>query len=239
MFGRAPFTMSLSSERSTGIESSLRIERGEGMPARPHLRRASAETVAEETGCDENRRRVRAHDATRNAMVVGETRNYIFKVISGVQDGPAVAGDQILETVAMIGSRTTLIPAFQWPTCQTRTSLTVCFVFNSSTRILNFLLAYKAVRDDKTETNWLLLDYENDRSDKLKLTSTCTGGLPELKEILDASKASFAYARVKYSNDKESVREKFILVVCLHPSCQSRRLLVDSYTSSRPNLVEP
>jgi hypothetical protein len=74
-------------------------------------------------------------------------------------------------------------------------------------------LAYAAVRDDKNDTSWLLLDYESDRSDKLKLTSTGTGGLMEVKDNLDESKASYAYARVKYSNDKESVREKFILVV--------------------------
>ena len=58
-----------------------------------------------------------------------------------------------------------------------------------------------------------MLDYESDRSDKLKLTATGSGGLTELKEALDDSKASYAYARVSYSNDKESTREKFILVV--------------------------
>lgn len=69
------------------------------------------------------------------------------------------------------------------------------------------------MRNDKSETNWLLLDYESDRSDKLKLAQTGTGGLSELKEVLDDSKASYAYVRVSYSNDKESTREKFILVV--------------------------
>jgi len=54
---------------------------------------------------------------------------------------------------------------------------------------------------------------QSDRSDKLVLTKTGTGGLSELKEVLDDSKASFAYVRVSYSNDKESTREKFILVV--------------------------
>lgn len=73
--------------------------------------------------------------------------------------------------------------------------------------------AYLDVRSDKSETNWLLLDYESDRSDKLKVTQTGTGGLTELREVLDDSKASYAYARVTYSNDKESTREKFILVV--------------------------
>lgn len=54
---------------------------------------------------------------------------------------------------------------------------------------------------------------KNDRSDKLKLTQTGTGGLKELREVLDDSKASYAYVRVAYANDKESTREKFILVV--------------------------
>ncbi|KAF9445803.1 actin depolymerizing protein [Macrolepiota fuliginosa MF-IS2] len=83
--------------------------------------------------------------------------------------------------------------------------------------------AYGKVRDDKNETNWLLLDYESERSDKLKLTSTGTGGLSELKDNLDDSKASYAYARVKYSNDKQSVREKFILVVWIGPNCKVMR----------------
>jgi len=83
--------------------------------------------------------------------------------------------------------------------------------------------AYLDVRSDKSETNWLLLDYESDRSDKLRLTQTGTGGLSELRDVLDAGKASYAYARVTYSNDKESTREKFILVVWIGPQCKVMR----------------
>ncbi|KAJ7927479.1 ADF-like domain-containing protein [Mycena leptocephala] len=83
--------------------------------------------------------------------------------------------------------------------------------------------AYQDVRSDKSDTNWLLLDYENDRSDKLKLTATGTGGLTELRDVLDDGKASFAYVRVAYSNDKESTREKFILVVWIGPQCKVMR----------------
>lgn len=83
--------------------------------------------------------------------------------------------------------------------------------------------AYQEVRNDKSDTNWLLLDYESDRSDKLTVTTTGTGGLSELKEALDDSKASYAYVRVSYSNDKESVREKFILVVWIGPNCKVMR----------------
>ncbi|KAJ2925423.1 hypothetical protein H1R20_g11693, partial [Candolleomyces eurysporus] len=83
--------------------------------------------------------------------------------------------------------------------------------------------AYLDVRSDKSDTNWLLLDYENDRSDTLKVTKTGTGGLSELKDLLDDSKASFGYVRVSYSNDKESVREKFAFVVWIGPSCKVMR----------------
>jgi len=83
--------------------------------------------------------------------------------------------------------------------------------------------AYLDVRSDKSDTNWLLLDYESDRSDKLRLTQTGSGGLSELKESLDDSKASYAYARVTYSSDKESTREKFILVIWIGPNCKVMR----------------
>ncbi|KAG6884383.1 hypothetical protein C0993_011675 [Termitomyces sp. T159_Od127] len=77
----------------------------------------------------------------------------------------------------------------------------------------------KDVRSDKSDINWLLLDYTSDRSDKLQVTQTGTGGLAELREVLDDTKASYAYARVTYSNDKESTREKFILVVIILLPC--------------------
>jgi len=54
---------------------------------------------------------------------------------------------------------------------------------------------------------------QNDRSDKLALTQTGSGGLNELSGLLKDSRASYGYARVSFSNDKESQREKFILVV--------------------------
>ncbi|KAG8895057.1 hypothetical protein FRB99_000789 [Tulasnella sp. 403] len=73
--------------------------------------------------------------------------------------------------------------------------------------------AYLDVRSDKTETNWLLLNYENEKSDILKLTETGTGGLNELKEKLKDEDCGFAYARVEYANDKESKRVKFVLII--------------------------
>lgn len=98
--------------------------------------------------------------------------------------------------------------------------------------------AYLDVRSDKTDTKWLLLDYESDRSDKLVLTQTGTGGLTELQENLNDSKASFAYARVSYSNDKESVREKFILVVWIGPNCKvMRRAKISVHAADVKNVL--
>ncbi|KAF8498868.1 actin depolymerizing protein [Gautieria morchelliformis] len=82
--------------------------------------------------------------------------------------------------------------------------------------------AYQDLRSS-SDTNWLLVDYENDRSDRLVLTSTGTGGLAELQDTLDDARASFAYVRVKYSNDKESQREKFILIVWIGKSVKVMR----------------
>lgn len=54
---------------------------------------------------------------------------------------------------------------------------------------------------------------QDDRSDKLVLTKTGSGGLDELRGVLNDSRASYGYARVSFSNDKESQREKFVLIV--------------------------
>jgi hypothetical protein len=64
---------------------------------------------------------------------------------------------------------------------------------------------------------------QSERSDKLQVTQTGTGGLAELREALSDSKASYAYARVAYSNDKQSTREKFVLVVWIGPGCKIMR----------------
>jgi len=82
--------------------------------------------------------------------------------------------------------------------------------------------AYLEVRS-KSETNWLLLDYESERSDKLVLTKTGTGGLEEVKELFEDSKASYAYIRVTFANDKQSTREKFILVSWIGEYCKPMR----------------
>lgn len=47
------------------------------------------------------------------------------------------------------------------------------------------------------------------------MTSTGSSDSPlsELEALLSPEKASFAYVRVKYANDEESFREKFVLIV--------------------------
>ena len=64
---------------------------------------------------------------------------------------------------------------------------------------------------------------QSDRSDKLLLSQIGTGGLSELRELFDDSKASYAYVRVQYSNDKESQREKFIFVKWIGKGCKVMR----------------
>ncbi|KAF8518430.1 hypothetical protein BU17DRAFT_66478 [Hysterangium stoloniferum] len=82
--------------------------------------------------------------------------------------------------------------------------------------------AYQDVRS-ASDTDWLLLDYESDRSDRLVLTATGTGGISELQNALDDTRASFAYVRLQYANDKESKREKFILVIWIGKSVKVMR----------------
>lgn len=73
--------------------------------------------------------------------------------------------------------------------------------------------AYNKVRDDKDETNWLLISYAAPKGDAVKLTATGTGGLEDLKSHLDDSQAQYAYVRIEYANDTESTRVKFALII--------------------------
>jgi len=66
VFGWRPLTASSSSERSTGKESSLRMDLGEGCPPMPHLRRPSAEMAGDE---DEDGRVEKQRMARRQAMM--------------------------------------------------------------------------------------------------------------------------------------------------------------------------
>lgn len=85
------------------------------------------------------------------------------------------------------------------------------------------LSAYDAVRSDKDETNWLLISYASGVGDKLALTATGTGGLPELTARLDDGQAQYGYVRVEYANDTESKRVKFVLVIWIGESTKVMR----------------
>ncbi|KAG9300714.1 hypothetical protein G9A89_023512 [Geosiphon pyriformis] len=71
---------------------------------------------------------------------------------------------------------------------------------------------YHEVRDDKSEINWLLLQYEKGQIDKLQIAAKGSGGLEQLVEHLSEDEASFGYCRVNVSNDELSVRTKFIFI---------------------------
>ncbi|XJO76419.1 hypothetical protein BDV3_006943 [Batrachochytrium dendrobatidis] len=73
--------------------------------------------------------------------------------------------------------------------------------------------AYEDVRNDKSATNWLLLEYVDDKTDVLKVAKTGTGGFAEFKQQLGESKASFGYVRQVVGNDELSKRAKFVLSV--------------------------
>ncbi|KAI1505722.1 hypothetical protein F5X99DRAFT_367461 [Biscogniauxia marginata] len=85
------------------------------------------------------------------------------------------------------------------------------------------LAAYDAVRSDKDETNWLLISYASAVGDKLVLSATGTGGLPELTSKLDDGQAQYGYVRVEYANDTESRRVKFALVIWIGESTKVMR----------------
>jgi hypothetical protein len=73
--------------------------------------------------------------------------------------------------------------------------------------------AYEEVRNDKSETNWLLLSYAAGKGNELKLSGTGSGGLSELAAALDDNDVQYGYARVEYALDAESRRTKFVLIV--------------------------
>ncbi|KAJ1960868.1 hypothetical protein IWQ62_004068 [Dispira parvispora] len=83
--------------------------------------------------------------------------------------------------------------------------------------------AYNDVRDDKTDTNWLLLEYVSDKVDELTLAQTGTGGLDEFVKHLQPNQAAFGYIRIPISNDELSQRTKFVLVCWCGPQVKVMR----------------
>jgi len=69
---------------------------------------------------------------------------------------------------------------------------------------------YNDVRNDKTETNWLLFKYSDDGKSILPLAKG-SGGLDELKSNLDESQCLYGFLRF-ISGDEESKRPKFVFI---------------------------
>jgi hypothetical protein len=61
---------------------------------------------------------------------------------------------------------------------------------------------YEDVRSDKSETNWLLLNYTDEKGETLAVTSQGAGGLEEFKAALKSDQASFGYVRMVVGNDE-------------------------------------
>ncbi|TPX40887.1 hypothetical protein SeMB42_g05830 [Synchytrium endobioticum] len=73
-------------------------------------------------------------------------------------------------------------------------------------------VAYDDVRNDKTDTNWLCMQYQDEKSDALVLAGTGSGGLAEFSAQLKDDQAAFGYLRMVVGNDALSQRAKFLLV---------------------------
>jgi hypothetical protein len=72
--------------------------------------------------------------------------------------------------------------------------------------------AYEDVRSDGTNTNWLLITYEEGSNNKRwALVGKGAGGLEELKSSIDDSFLGYGYLRV-VSGDEMSKRAKFVLI---------------------------
>eukprot|EP01119_Soliformovum_irregulare_P012379 TRINITY_DN3211_c0_g1_i1.p1 TRINITY_DN3211_c0_g1~~TRINITY_DN3211_c0_g1_i1.p1 ORF type:complete len:136 (+),score=49.58 TRINITY_DN3211_c0_g1_i1:95-502(+) len=73
----------------------------------------------------------------------------------------------------------------------------------------NIAEAYKAVRNDADETNWLVVGYETNK--KLVLQAKGSGGMDELVSNLKEDSCNFAYTKV-VSKDEETTRAKFVFI---------------------------
>lgn len=69
--------------------------------------------------------------------------------------------------------------------------------------------AYADVRDDKTETDWAVFQYEG--NNKIVLQAKGSGGISELVGQLDENSSQYAFLRV-ISGDSESRRAKFVFI---------------------------
>ncbi|KAF2823073.1 actin depolymerizing protein [Ophiobolus disseminans] len=97
--------------------------------------------------------------------------------------------------------------------------------------------AYEDVRDDKSQTTWLVLKYASATSDNLALSSTGSGDIAEMTETLGEDEAAYAYVRVKLGNDEYSERVKFVFVVWQGPQTKVMRKAKMSFQSGQVKQV--
>ncbi|RKP02198.1 hypothetical protein CXG81DRAFT_18098 [Caulochytrium protostelioides] len=88
--------------------------------------------------------------------------------------------------------------------------------------------AYEDVRNDKTATTWLILQYAppaegKTNSDRLVVHATGEGGLSEFVSHLKPDQPAFGYVRLTVGNDEMSRRAKFILVAWCGPDVTTMR----------------
>ncbi|KAJ2387952.1 hypothetical protein GGI05_003933 [Coemansia sp. RSA 2603] len=83
--------------------------------------------------------------------------------------------------------------------------------------------AYDDVRNDKTATDWMLLEFVDDRKDELKVACTGSTGLDGLKSELKDNAAAFGYIRMAMANDELSQRTKFVFVAWCGPQTRVMR----------------
>merc|ERR1712072_1043941 len=78
--------------------------------------------------------------------------------------------------------------------------------------------AYADVRDDKTDTDFVVLNYTDKSS--LGVQSSGTTGIEGLLECLSEDQAQYAYLRVT-TGDEESRRTKFVLISWCGPGVKA------------------
>ncbi|KAJ1549392.1 hypothetical protein HK405_004191 [Cladochytrium tenue] len=82
---------------------------------------------------------------------------------------------------------------------------------------------YEEVRNDASETDWLLLEYVSDKVDAVTLAGKGTGGLEELKQNLKEDQAAYGFLRVIVGNDELSRRAKFVFITWIGPRVKVMR----------------
>jgi len=82
----------------------------------------------------------------------------------------------------------------------------------------NVVQAYNAVRDVANSTNWLLLNYTSEYSNKIVLSEMGSGGLDELLDRLESTQVSYAYLKLVYVRDTIK-RTKFAFIKWIGSDC--------------------